>query len=122
MKKAKTVGEVFDERGPCALMAKIVELAEQRRRIPVRRWEYLFTTEPGTVLYVNGEKAPWTIALEGGTFTIAPWEAAVFSRGWLIATFNTVDGAVIGRTEDDILAAFDAELAAPQNGETARDD
>lgn len=107
---SQTVGEVFEAHGPCALMAKVVELAQKQQRIPVGEWDYRFTSDPRWRLCINGGKdAEWT---PPEAPPVKRFEVFMEFNGWPAATFNVVEGCVIGVTEDQILAAFDAELEA----------
>ena len=106
-----TVGDIFNQRGPCVLMTKVVELAEKIGRIPIGEWDYLFTHDPAWRLIVNGgQVAEWHP--DGAFMPVKRFEAAVECGGWLVASFNTVDGCVVWKTERDVIAAFDRELLA----------
>ncbi len=45
-------------------------------------------------------------------FDVPPYEVAVFANGWLLASCGAHGGAVIGASEDDVLAALDSQLQA----------
>lgn len=105
----QTVGDVFDERGPCLLMAKVMDLAEQVGRMPFGEWDYRFQSDPRWRVCVNGgTSSEWT---PPDAPAIKRFESYVEFNGWPAATFNTVDGAVIGITEDRILVAFEQEIS-----------
>lgn len=105
----KTVGEVFDERGPCLIMAKVAEIAEAIKRIPVGRWDYTFASDSRWRLCLNGGTDVWT---PPGLLEIPRFEGVIARDGWPVATFNTVGGMVVGRTEDDIIEALECEVRA----------
>lgn len=100
---SETVGDVFDRRGPCALMSAVIDLAQSRGRIPVGHWRV--ELPDGWTLEING-----TAAAIGN---IPPWHATMTAEynGWpVVVLFDTVDGQFIGPpgTEDRAIAAIKA--------------
>jgi hypothetical protein len=111
MSDPKTAKDVFDERGPCALMMKVLTLAELKNRVPVGEWDYQFASNPAWRLCVNGGLfETWTPSKD--VPPIKRFEAYVAYQGWPAAIFNTVEGIVTGVTETMILDAFDTEIDA----------
>ena len=62
---------------------------------------------------INGHNTTQHVELPGTMgFDVPPYEVAVFANGWLLASCGAHGGAVIGASEDDVLAALDSQLQA----------
>jgi hypothetical protein len=106
--KTETVGDVFDRRGPCELMALVVQLAEKHGKIPVGTWT--IQLDPDWELRVNGTADKW----DG----VPPWHGMMTSahNGWpVVVLFNTVDGQFIGPpdTENRAVAVLKRSVDEP---------
>ena len=99
---AQTVGEVVEQRGPCELMALVVELAEAYGHLPVGHWT--IDLEPGWQLTVNGTKDEID--------HVPPWHAMMTRRGFPVVIFDSADGTAMWQGEDEAIAVLQRAVAA----------
>lgn len=105
MSRQRTVGEIFDERGPCQLMALVVQLAEKHKRIPVGHWN--IDLLDGWHLEMNGTREP--------IGHIPAFHGLMTQDGLPVVMFNAVGGTSLGLdAEDDAIEALQIALDAPQ--------
>ena len=106
----RTVGELVEERGLCAIMAKVADLAQVLKRLPAGEWDYSFQSDPRWRICLNGGQAPtWS---PPNAPAIARFDGYAEFNGWPAGSFNAAGGVMVGDLEDALLAALDREVAA----------
>jgi hypothetical protein len=90
----ETYGEAVERRGTPEVFDLIVDLATKHGRIPVGFWD--MSPKDGWRLVVNGTKDECNC--------VPPWSALIEHGGLPAALVNPAGGAIIGHTEDEIIA------------------